>query len=127
MWDRRSFKTALLLVFCFLVGSVASGANVEGWFGLGISVEIESFSFSPTLHAIKITKVFPSSPAAAAGLAEGERIVEIQGMAIPGAKAKEVKSAMHHVIGESLHLKVVHGSEKPRSVTLIAIAAPEKK
>lgn len=114
---------ALSLLFTFFDLTTATAAE-KGWFGLGVSVEVEGFSFNPTLQAITIAKVIPSSPAAAAGLVSGDQIIEIQGHTVPGAKAKEVKAAMQQTVGASLRLKVKHGTAEPKAVTLIAVAKP---
>jgi C-terminal processing protease CtpA/Prc len=124
---RRFRIFALLAVFSLTVAPLACGADEKGWFGFEVSVEIEGISFNPTLHAAKIAKVLPSSPAAAAGLTVGDLIVEIQSLVIPGAKARDLKTAMHKSVGESLHFKVKHGTAEPHSVTLVAIVKPEGK
>ncbi len=130
---RRSSKLSrppiltLFAAFSLAIAPIASGAGEKGWFGLEVGVEIEGFSFNPTLHAARIAKVLPSSPAAAAGLTAGDLIVEIQGFVIPGAKARDLKAAMHQAVGESLRLKVRHGTVEPRSLILVAIAKPEGK
>ena len=124
---RRLHTLTLLTAFYLAISPLAVGADEKGWFGLEVSVEIEGFSFNPTLHAARIAKVLPSSPAAAAGLTPGDLIVEIQGFVIPGVKARDLKAAMHQAVGESLRLKVKHGTADPHAVTLVAIAKPEGK
>lgn len=115
---------ALTLVTALAFTDAAHAAEQKGWFGLGVNVEVEGISLNPTLQSITIAKVIPSSPAAAAGLTAGDQIVEIQGMAIPGAKAKEVKAAMQQTVGSLLRLRVKHGATEPRAFTLIAVAKP---
>jgi C-terminal processing protease CtpA/Prc len=116
---------ALLALFSIALAPLTSGADEKGWFGVEVSVEIEGISFNPSLHAATIKRVLPSSPAAAAGLTAGDLIVEIQGLIIPGAKARDLKAAMHKAVGETLRLKVKHGTAEPRSITLVAVAKPE--
>jgi C-terminal processing protease CtpA/Prc len=115
--------TLLALLSTALLASAADDKN-KGWFGLTVSAAVEGTSFNPALQSITIAKVMPSSPAAAAGLVAGDQIVEIQGMTIPGATAKEVRGAMHQNVGASLHLTVKHGAAEPKVVTLIAVAKP---
>jgi len=121
---RPRFKLFLLLALLSLVLYSASAAGEKGWFGLGVKVEGDSFSFNPTLEKITVTKVMPSSPAAAAGLTAGDLLVEIQGLPIPGAKARDLKAAMNQSVGASLRLKVKHGDGEPRAITLVAVAKP---
>jgi C-terminal processing protease CtpA/Prc len=108
----------------FLTLSLAGAAEEKAWFGFEVRVEIEGISFNPVLQSATIVRVMPSSPAAAAGLGAGDLIVEIEGQAVPGSKARELKSAIHKAPGEALHLKIKHGTAEPRSVTLVAIAKP---
>jgi C-terminal processing protease CtpA/Prc len=121
MRHTRHLHTLVLLA----AFSIADAADEKGWFGLEVSVEIEGISFNPTLHAARIAKVLPSSPAAAAGLTAADLIVEVEGLVVSGAKARDLKAAMHKAVGESLRLKVKHGTAEPRAVTLVAIAKPE--
>jgi C-terminal processing protease CtpA/Prc len=124
-------RCTLLLLAIFLISLTpltdAADEKNKGWFGFAVSAEIEGVSFNPVLQTVRIAKVVPSSPAAAAGLAEGDLIVEVEGLVIPGGKARELKKVMFKAIGESMHLKIKHGTSEPRAVTLVAIAKPEGK
>lgn len=123
---RHSHTLILLAAFSIVIAPLASGADEKkGWFGFEIGAEIEGISLNPVLHAARIAKVLPSSPASAAGLTAGDLIVELEGLAIPGARAKDLKAATHKAVGESLHLKIKHGTDEPRAVTLVAIPKPE--
>ena len=117
--------TQLISALILLVTiSSAKASDEKGWFGLEVKIEIEGIAFNPVLHSATITKIAPSSPAAAAGLVVGDSFVEIQGQPIPGAKARDLKEALHQTVGSSLHLRVKHGSADPHAVTLVAIAKP---
>ena len=115
--------SALILVVyiataCFLP---AWAAGEKGWFGFSVSVDAEGFSFNPTLRAIKIQEVVPSSPAAAAGLASGDFVIEVQGITVAGAKADALKAAMQKAVGETLRLRVKRGSSEVQEVSLVAV------
>ena len=124
-YTRRLYILVLLAALSLAIAPLAFAADEKGWFGLEVSVEIEGISFNPTLHAARIAKVLPSSAAAAAGLTAGDLIVEVEGLVVSGAKARDLKAAMHKGVGESLRLKVKHGTAEPRTVMLVAIAKPE--
>jgi C-terminal processing protease CtpA/Prc len=105
-------------------GLAAFAAGEKGWFGFAVSVSIEGFSFNPTLASITVQKVISPSPAASAGLAVGDLVLEVEGIAVAGAKGDTLKAAMQKVVGEELHLKVKRGAAEPQSMTLKAIAKP---
>lgn len=126
-YTRRLHILVLLAALSLAIAPLAFGADENGWFGLEVSCEIEGISFNPVLHAARIAKVLPSSPAAAAGLTAGDLIIEVEGLVVSGAKARDLKAAMHKAVGESFRLKVKHGTAEPHSVTLVAIAKPEGK
>jgi C-terminal processing protease CtpA/Prc len=99
----------------------------KGWFGLAINVDVEAFSLNPTLRTVKIESVVPSSPAASAGLASGDIVLQVQGIAIAGAKADVLKNAMQKSVGEKLQLKFQRGSEAPREAVLVAAPRPSER
>lgn len=114
----------VLLAAALLQGTNAAEEKEKGWFGLAFSVETEGFSFNPTVQSVKIEKVAPSSPAAAAGLAAGDVVVAAQGVVIAGAKADDLKAVMKKSVGDTLRLKVKRGGGEPFDVPLVAIARP---
>ena len=118
-------KRAASLVFLltFVVFSSAAQAASDVWYGLQLNVNADGF-FHPIVHAIKIEKVFPASPAAAAGLVAGDVIVEIQGLKVDGANADDLKKAMDKKVGETLQIKITHGGKALRNCTLTAARKP---
>jgi len=68
----------------------------------------------------------PASHAAKAGLAVGDMIVEIEGIAVAGAKADALKAAVQKSVGESLRLKIKRGTDASQDVSLIAGPQPPK-
>jgi S1-C subfamily serine protease len=99
-------------------------AAEKGWFGFALSIDAEGISLNPKLRSIKIEKVFPNSPAAAAGLAPGDNILEMEGIVVAGAHANALKTATQKSVGETLRLKFQRGAEAPRDLSLVAAAKP---
>jgi len=119
----RRHRTASMLTVAALVAlSATLWAAEAGWFGLGLSVDADG-ALSPTLRSITIAKVLPSSPAARAGLAPGDTVLEVQGILVAGAKADVLKAAMQKAVGETLRVKIQRGAEI-REVSLIAVNKP---
>ncbi len=115
---------ALLIAISAFSTAVVNAAEEKGWFGLAFNVETEGFSFNPTIQSVKIEKVVTASPAAQAGLAAGDVVVSLQGVAIAGAKADDLKAAMKKSVGETLRMKVKHGAAEPTEIQMVAIAKP---
>jgi C-terminal processing protease CtpA/Prc len=105
---------------------LALATTEKGWFGLAMSIDIQGTVLNPTLNTITIQSVAPHSPAASAGLVSGDLILEIEGIVVAGAKPEPIKVAMQKAVGESLRLKLKHGSDAPRDVSLTAAAKPSQ-
>ena len=121
MRRRRALLAATLLLL-----SATLWAAEKGWFGLGVSVDADGM-LNPTLRSLTVTKVFPSSPAALAGLAPGDMVVEIEGIVVAGTRADVLKAAMQKSIGETLHLKIQHGATGAREVSMVAVRKPAEQ
>jgi C-terminal processing protease CtpA/Prc len=106
--------------------SAAVWAGEKGWFGLAVSVDADG-AFNPTLRSITIAKVFPSTPAALAGLGPGDKILEIQGIVVAGTKADVLKDAMQKSVGETLRLKIQRGASDVREVSMVAVPKPPEQ
>jgi S1-C subfamily serine protease len=104
--------------------SVAALGTEKGWFGFAVSVDAEGVSLNPTLRSITVQKVFASSPAALAGLAAGDVVLEVQGIVVTGAKADVLKAALQKSAGETLHLKIRRGTGDPRELSMVAVQKP---
>lgn len=115
------------ITFAFLVTLFATvslvHASGDAWYGLAFKVAADGV-FNPTVHSIKIEKVFPTSPAAQAGLRVGDLVVGIDGITVAGAPAGDLKKAMNKPVGGTLRLKIKRGSAEPREVTLTAARKP---
>jgi C-terminal processing protease CtpA/Prc len=120
----RPFMLGIASAVALVLSPMTLQAAEKGWFGFSISVDAEGISLNPKLRSIKVEKIFPSSPAAKAGLAQGDVVLEVEGIAVEGAKADTLKAAMQKSVGETLHLKVKHGADAPHEVALTAASKP---
>jgi len=116
---RRRTLTAVT----FLLLSATLWAAEKGWFGLVVSVDADGV-FSPTLRSLTVSRVVPSSPAALAGLAPGDTVLEVEGIVVAGTKADVLKAAMQKSVGETLRLKIQHGATDIRQVSMVAVQRP---
>jgi C-terminal processing protease CtpA/Prc len=119
----RQFLAVLLAAAALSIAPSLHAAE-KGWFGFALNIDAEGLSLNPKLRSIRIDQIFPASPAAKAGLASGDMILEIEGIAVEGAKADTLKAAIQKSAGETLRLKVKHGADAPRDVSLIAAPKP---
>ncbi len=119
--NRRTTFAFLILLSALAPSLQAEGA--KGWLGFGLHVDADGF-FHPTVRSITVDKVLPDTPAAKAGIVVGDLLVEVEGIKVAGAKASELQPSLHHAAGDAVHLKIQHGSEAPRAVTMIAAVKP---
>ena len=120
----RQFLAVLLAAAALSMAPLSLHAAEKGWFGFALNIDAEGFSLNPKLRSIKIDKIFPASPAAKAGLASGDMILEIEGIAVEGAKADTLKAAIQKSVGETLRLKIKHGADASHDISLIAAPKP---
>src|SRR5277367_5532030 len=109
---------ALLALAVALAYALPGSAAERGWFGIGVSIEADGDGASRMVHTVTIESVAPDSPAAHAGLAAGDVILEADGLPLPGMKMSELREAMGKAAGETLHLKV-RRSGAVRVVTMV--------
>jgi len=114
---------ALLVLALAWAYSVPVPAAERGWFGIGVSIEAEGDGASRVVHTVTIESVAADSPAAHAGLAAGDVILEADGLPLPGLKMSELREAMGKAAGETLHLKVRRAGAV-RVVSMVAVATP---
>jgi C-terminal processing protease CtpA/Prc len=120
----RQFPAIVLAAVALSMAPLSLRAADKGWFGFALNIDAEGVSLNPKLRSIKIDKIFPVSPAAKAGLAPGDMIVEIEGIPVEGAKADTLKAAIQKSVGETLRLKIKHGADASHDVSLIAASKP---
>jgi C-terminal processing protease CtpA/Prc len=119
----RQLLAVLLATAALSIAPLSLHAAEQGWFGFAMSIDAEGI-LNPKLRSIKIDKIFPGSPAAKAGLAVGDSILEMAGIEVAGAKADVLKAAIQKSVGETLRLKIRHGADAPHEVSLIAAPKP---
>ena len=110
-------RSLLVAVAC---GPAVALAAEKGYLGFAVSVEGEGFFLNPTLKSVKVAKVVPGSPAEKAGISAGDTIVEIEGRAVLGAKANDLKPYMEREVGQTVRLGVKKPSGQVDQVTLVA-------
>ena len=123
----RSLVAKVAFVVCAL--AMAPGCHAEedsGALGFSIEVDGEGFFLNPTLRSVTIVAVASPSPAASAGIAPKDQIVEAEGHAIVGAKARDLEPLIKRKVGQSVHLKLKRPSGEEYAVTLVAVARPAK-
>ena len=119
----RIFLTVLIAA-AVCMSPLPLQASEKGWFGFALEIDAEGISLNPKLRSIKIVKVLPNSPAAKAGLAPGDNILEMEGIVVAGAQANALKSATQKSVGETLRLKFRRGADAPREISLVAVVKP---
>jgi C-terminal processing protease CtpA/Prc len=122
----RAVAVAVLTLLTFTLAP-AHGEDAKGFFGLAVAIDGKGFVLNPTLRSVTVQKVEPKSPAANAGIAPGDQIVEVEGKTVAGTKAKELQPLMQKKVGQSLHLVLKHPNGETFKVVLIAIARPAEK
>jgi C-terminal processing protease CtpA/Prc len=121
-------RRRLAILSCAWALAAAGGALADdaGYFGFGIEVDGEGFFLNPTLKSVKVDAVVPASPAALAGVAVGDQVVEVESRAIAGAKARDLEPLLKKRVGESLHLRLKRSSGETYDATLVAGVRPPK-
>jgi S1-C subfamily serine protease len=73
---KRRLTISGVLMVCALMLGVATAAEERGTFGVKLNVAGEGFFLNHTLKSVTVESVAPSSPAAGAGIAAGDLIIE---------------------------------------------------
>ena len=113
-----SLQLALLVILALLSGAALADQE-PGAFGFAAKADADGF-FDPTLKSVTIERVVPGLPAAVAGLAVGDLIIEVEGKAVAGAKAKELEPLFRRNVGEKLNLKLKRSGGEIYVATLVA-------
>ena len=113
-------RPVLLAITLLMIATGAWSAD-QGYFGISVAVDGEGFFFNPTLKSIKIEKVVPNSPAAKAGVAPGDLLLEIEGHQVAGTKADVLKPFMQREVGQSTRLLVKKSTGEVVSLVLVAV------
>jgi C-terminal processing protease CtpA/Prc len=120
---RFHISRRLALMLIVMQATLAAHADEpKGTFGFAARVDANG-GLIPTLSAVLIQSVQPGLPAALAGIVAGDSIIEVQGVKVAGAKAREMADRMKKKPGESVVLKLSRKSGESYEVTLVAVAA----
>jgi C-terminal processing protease CtpA/Prc len=125
--SRRSFIVAVVACTAALsLTHVLAQPAPEGWFGIEIKATPKKGSFAnPVVESITLTKVVPGSPAAQKGLAVGDQVMEIEGVAIAGRKPTELQHLTQKSVGQSMRLRLKKTNGKSYAVVMVGIARPK--
>ena len=111
-------RPALLLFLIFLVGTLGRADTMNtapGPYTLcGIGAVLREDNGSPI-----VTEVLPKSPALSAGLAEGDKIVQVDGLKVAGMTLEEVVELIRGPQDTVVKISVTRGGEpSPLSFTM---------
>ncbi len=117
-------RLAYFLGFVLLLVSALATAGERGYFGFGMSLTGSGF-INPTVKRVRIASVVPGSPAAINRIATNDEIIKLEGVAIAGRKAKELKSLAARDVGQTLNLEMKRPDGSVYRVSLVAVKRPE--
>lgn len=101
----------------------AAAESARGAFGITVAVTADGW-FNPTVRSAKVAKVQPELPAARAGVAVGDQVVEVDGRRVPGANASDLAPlAQGKRVGEPVELLLARPDGSHYRVRLVAVSA----
>ena len=118
-------RLRFVLGFVLVLVSALATAGERGYFGFNLSIKTSGFMLNPTLERINIVGVAPGSPAATNGVAVNDEILKMEGVAIAGRKAKELKSLAARDVGQTLNLEMKRPDGSVYRVSLVAVKRPD--
>jgi C-terminal processing protease CtpA/Prc len=114
-------KPRLPLAALLLLASATASA-APGRYGFGVEAETSGL-LRPVLERVTVASVQPGSPAAAAGLTAGDRVVDIDGRPVQGAAARPMAARLRDVdAGRHLRLGVLRAGGR---VVVGTVAVPK--
>jgi hypothetical protein len=109
-----------------IVGAMAKSLNSSHTFISAASTALPGQTFAGvgiTMSAdLVVTDLFPGTPAEAAGLRVGDRIIAVDGVSVEGMKSDEVSPRVRGPVGSTVQFTVVRGGQA-EPVTLTATRA----
>jgi C-terminal processing protease CtpA/Prc len=121
---RRAALRSLLMSAHLVMGiGPAASEEAAGTFGFVAKVDADGV-FNPRLKSVLIQSVVPGGPAAAAGIAAGDVVLEVEGRPVAGAAASEMSKLMKKAPGQKLALKLKRAGGEAYLVELTAEARP---
>lgn len=103
----------------WLVAAPAVAEEASGTFGFSAKVDVDGV-FRPRLKSVLIGAVTPGMPAAVAGVAPGDSVLEVEGQPILGKAAADIAPLMKKAPGETLLMKLKRTSGDVYTVRLTA-------
>ncbi|MEY2479169.1 MAG: hypothetical protein QOI04_96 [Verrucomicrobiota bacterium] len=100
----KTILVSSLLVLVLACPSYAANPKL----GFAVSVEGEGFFLNPVVTKILVTEVKKASLAEAAGVRAGDIIIKIEGKAVVGRRALELRPLMNFNPGETRTLRLRH-------------------
>lgn len=126
-WIRRCGTACVIGLLLGLLAAEASAQSTKGWFGFLIAVESVGWALDPAVRSATVREVVAGSPASAHPIAAGDQIIEIDGQAVAGRKARELQPHVEKLVGEPILLKLKRPSGETFSVKLVAVARPQAR
>lgn len=116
----RTFAVLGLVLACPIAGAWHWGWN-QGCYGFAINADWESFSIE---RSERVARIWPGLPAEKAGIRTGDRIIEVEGKPVEGARGTEMASRYRKRVGETLTLKLMHPDGETYEVSMVAAYPP---
>jgi C-terminal processing protease CtpA/Prc len=123
MMERTLVKSKILAFVAAIIASAPAFAGAPGYLGFSVSIDGGGFFLNPTVKTIRIAHVVPGSPAAKAGIASGDLLVEVEKLQIAGAKANDLKPYLQRDVGQPLNIVI----QKPHGILVPAVLIAEPK
>ena len=113
-----SVRSALIAVSIAAVATVSLAQGTGKPLGFSLEVSVDG-NLIPKVTKVLVTTVTQGSPAQAAGLAVGDELIRVAGVAVPGTSASVLKPHMEFVPGKPKRLafKRADGTEYEATLT----------
>ena len=118
----RHVLECVVAVVALLLMTATFAADERGALGFGIEVDGSGFFLNPTIESVTVTSIATPSPAASAGIAIKDRIIEADGHPVVGAKARDLEPLLKKKVGEIIRLRLRRPNGDEYAVTLVAVA-----
>jgi C-terminal processing protease CtpA/Prc len=115
---RRNAAALLLSLALGLASSLSLAQQAGGTIGFSLHVQADGF-FSPKVVKALVQSVEPGSQAQAAGLAPGDELIRVEGIAVPGAEASVLRPHMQFVPGKPKKLAFRRPGGQEYEATLV--------
>lgn len=120
---RVALRMLSLAALALAPTAYARADSAPGTFGFSAKVDADGI-FNPRLRSVQVQSVTPGLPAAAAGMAAGDSVLEVEGRPVTGALASDMARLMKKSPGETLVLKLGRSNGEVVTVRLTAVARP---